>query len=129
VVVSFTIGSDGRVWRAEEELATFPDRDARRCLLQRFFELRFPEPPEQRLTIRYPLLITSGGSRPPEPLRDARRAAAPPPPGFAEAMRSGRRVSEATEAPAREAPAREAPAPQTAPAKPCRDDDPMCPAL
>lgn len=123
VVVRFTIGADGRVSRAEEELATFPDRDARRCLLQRFFELQFPPPPEQSLTIRYPLRISNGAARPPDALRDARRTAEPPPPGFAEALRTGRRVS--PPAP----PTTASPPPREAAPKPCSDSDPLCAEL
>ena len=121
VVVRFTIGADGLVSRAEEELATLADRDARQCLLSGFFELRFPAPPSGSLRVRYTLTIAIGADRPPDELHQARRTAEPPPPGFEEALRAGHRVAP----PDAPAPYVE-PAPPPSPVRSCGDDDPMC---
>jgi len=120
VVIRFTIRADGRVSRAEEELATLADREARRCLLSSFFDLRFPAPPEGSLRVRYPLAISSEAAPLVDELHDARRIAEPPPPGFAEAMREGRRVDGSPAA----APA--AVPPPSSPPRSCGSDDPMC---
>lgn len=92
VVVHFVIGTDGKVSRAEEESATLPDRPARECVLSRFFELAFTNPSGRRIDVRYPLRFSPDGAATSDELPSARRVAERPPPGFAEAMRSGRRV-------------------------------------
>lgn len=88
--VRFDIGPDGRVWRAEEENATLADRELRECILMRLFELEFPNPGRQAVTVRYPWSF--GQSARPDELPSATRIAEPPPPGFEEAMRDGRPV-------------------------------------
>jgi hypothetical protein len=92
VVVRFVIDADGRVSRAEEESASLADRDARQCVLEAFFDLNFPNSTKQRIVVQYPLSFTRDGNAPLDELPNARQAAEPPPPGFAEAMRSGRRA-------------------------------------
>jgi hypothetical protein len=92
ILVRFSIGPDGRVSRAEEQSASLEDRGARRCILEVFFELTFPTPAGHSVVVDYPLSFTHDGRTPPDPLPSARRVAEPPPPGFADAMRSGRRA-------------------------------------
>lgn len=87
VLVRFDIGPDGRVWRAEEESATLPDRVLRQCLLERLFALEFPSPGRNTVSVRYPWAF--GASDRPDALPDADRAAEAPPPGFEEAMQAG----------------------------------------
>jgi hypothetical protein len=119
MAVRFDIEADGRVWRAEEEASTLSDRTLRECILMRLFELEFPNPGRQRLTVRYPWSF--GQSSRPDQLPDATRIAEQPPPGFEEAMREGKPVR--TDAP----PSARPPAPAR-PASPC-DSDPMCAEL
>jgi hypothetical protein len=120
VLVRFDIGPDGRVWRAEEESATLPDREFRRCLLTRLFELEFPSPGRQNVTVRYPWAF--GAPHRLDTLPDADRTAEAPPPGFEEAMQSG--VSVAPPLP----PDPEPPAQNARPTK-CIAGDPMCSEL
>ncbi len=92
VVVRFVIGPDGSVARAEEQSASLPDRALRECVLRAFFELDFPNPNEQRIVVEYPLLFARDGKTPLGAIPSARQVAEPPPPGFADAMRAGRRA-------------------------------------
>lgn len=92
VVVRFVIGPDGSVARAEEQSASLPDRTLRECVLRAFFELDFPNPNEQRIVVEYPLLFARDGKTPLGAIPSARQVAEPPPPGFADAMRAGRRA-------------------------------------
>ncbi len=88
----FVIGPDGSVARAEEQSASLPDRALRECVLRAFFELDFPNPNEQRIVVEYPLLFARDGKTPLGAIPSARQVAEPPPPGFADAMRAGRRA-------------------------------------
>jgi hypothetical protein len=120
VLVRFDIGPDGRVWRAEEESATLPDREFRQCLLTRLFELEFPSPGRQNVTVRYPWAF--GASARPDTLPDADRSAEEPPAGFEEAMQAGISVAP---------PLPPDPKPPTRSARPtkCVAGDPMCSEL
>ncbi len=121
-VARFTIGRDGRVWSAREESTSLPDREARQCLLQTFFDLVFPEAPGQSIAVSYPLIFQRDGDTPPSELPSAPRIPRKLPPGFEEAMRSGKRVDPpVTDLP----PATEImePVPQ------CPAGDPMCSEL
>lgn len=120
VDVRFTIGPDGAVSVAREENVTLPDRALRRCILETFFELRFPVPPGQVIEVSYPLVFAEG-ERPVE-LREAARVAQKPPPGFEEAYRAGRPVPGL-------APTRHESEQSPKPASSCPSGDPMCPEL
>jgi hypothetical protein len=92
VVVRFVIAPDGRVARAEELSASLESPNARRCVLQSFFDLVFSNP-GQTVSVDYPMTFARGDGQSPDELPSARRAAGPPPPGFAEAMRRGQPVT------------------------------------
>ncbi len=120
VVVQFAIGADGQVWRARESMATLPDREVRRCVLQAFFELTFPNPNRQTIYVEYPLQLSRETTRKLDVLADAARAAQAPPPGFAEAYLAGTPVTR---------PSTEPPTPTTPPEPPpsaCDPGDPLC---
>jgi hypothetical protein len=120
VVVRFAIGADGSVLRAEELAPTIPDRELRRCLLERFFALSFDNSPGRLIEVEYPLVLRRDGPEPLAELDDASRAAAPPPADFAVAFRAGTPVSP----PRTRAPA-PAPAPTPRPER-CQAGDPLC---
>lgn len=121
IVVRFVIGRDGSVARAEEQSASLPDRAARQCVLRSFFDLGFSNPTERRIVVTYPLAFDRDGKVPLVGIPSARPAAEAPPPGFAAAMRAGRRAQ---------------PPPPIAPPyvprtrgvsrSPCAAGDPMC---
>jgi hypothetical protein len=125
VVVHFVIGLDGRVWRAEEESASFGDREARVCLVRGFFQLTFPKPGGQRVAVRYPLSFSRDHGAAAERLPAAQRAAEPPPPGFAEAMQAGRPLVQPL--PSLEAP--RTPHPGGSRESVCIAGDPLCDEL
>jgi TonB family protein len=123
VVVRFVIGPDGAVSSAQEESATLADRIGRQCVLAAFFDLRFPIPPGQNITVSYPLLFSTASADEPVALHDARRVAEAPPPGFEAAFRAGRPVP--GPAPSQHQPTKE----PAASASGCTAGDPMCPGL
>ncbi len=120
VVIQFAIGADGHVWRARESMATLPDREVRRCVLQGFFELTFPNPNRQTIYVEYPLQLSRQAKRKLDALAHAARSAQAPPPGFAEAYLAGTPVTQ---------PSAEPPvpiAPPTALPSACDPGDPLC---
>lgn len=120
VAIRFRIGPDGRVWHAREFEVTLADRALRQCALNAFFALTFSNPLRQTIDVEYPLRFSRDASDDASPLDEAQRVAAPPPPGFADAFRSGTPVT-----PSAAAPAPAPPEPSRAPSA-CRAGDPMC---
>lgn len=124
-VVQFDIRPDGLVERARELEPSVPDRGVRGCLLQSFFDLRFPAAPSPTPGIRYALALGRGTADPKLSLGAATRAAEPPPPGFEEALTSGRPVTQEGSKPSSESAEGARASKPTA----CDPDDPLCDAL
>lgn len=122
VTLSFVIGRDGRVLRAEESEPSLPDRRARACLLEAVFELEFPPSPSGPIAVRYPFLLSPSAARRPDDLPDAERVAERPPPGFEEAFVSG---TPALRVEAQPSPPAKVPTPRAE----CPAGDPMCDVL
>ena len=79
VAVRFIIRSDGSVAAVANGGSDLPDAEVVGCVVRSFFALSFPAPESAHVTVLYPILFSSDGSRPsrpPSPWPDPSLAAA-----------------------------------------------------
>ena len=55
----FTIGTDGRVTKANIVSSSLADEQVKQCILRRIKRWKFPKPDEGTVTVSYPFIFTA----------------------------------------------------------------------